>query len=177
MPSVEALTRIIDQLRAENDHLRSLLQAHGIAPPPVAPDVPEQPMDASSDRVVTKRSPMHEKIALLLSLFQGRQDVYARRWKSKAGRSDYSPVCVNEWKPGGCLSQKGNARIAPMQHTAPMMNGLLKITFAEGTFSAFIRCCGMIPVVSSPSISMKKTGAATCRWSLRPVAKTAFHAP
>lgn len=92
MPSIEALTRIIDQLRAENEQLRSLLQANGIAPLSVVPDVAEQPADASPDRAVTKRSPMHEKIALFLSLFQGRPDVYARRWESKAGRSGYSPV-------------------------------------------------------------------------------------
>ncbi len=107
MPTVNELMRTIDQLRAENEKLRSLLHAHSIASPPVVPDVPENPAETPSDRAVTKRSPMHEKIALFLSLFQGRPDVYARRWESKTGRSGYSPVCVNEWKHGVCLKPKG----------------------------------------------------------------------
>jgi len=40
-----------------------------------------------------------EKIRLFMSLFKGRDDVYARRWENKAGKWGYSPVCLNEWKP------------------------------------------------------------------------------
>ena len=43
-----------------------------------------------------------EKIRLFMSLFKGREDVYAKRWESGKGRSGYSPVCLNEWKPGLC---------------------------------------------------------------------------
>jgi len=38
-----------------------------------------------------------EKLSLFLSRFQGRTDVYAKRWENRAGRSGYSPVCKNEW--------------------------------------------------------------------------------
>lgn len=50
---------------------------------------------------------MAEKTALFLSLFQGRSDVFARRWEGKNGRAGYSPACKNEWKPGICLKPKG----------------------------------------------------------------------
>lgn len=43
-----------------------------------------------------------DKIRLFRSLFGGRSDVYALRWQSKAGKTGYSPVCGNEWKPGIC---------------------------------------------------------------------------
>lgn len=44
-----------------------------------------------------------EKIALFLSLFRGREDVYARRYYSlKTGKSGYVPACQNEWAPGLC---------------------------------------------------------------------------
>ncbi len=44
-----------------------------------------------------------EKITLFRRLFQGRQDVYARRFESKkTGRSGYQPVCENEWQRGVC---------------------------------------------------------------------------
>jgi hypothetical protein len=37
-----------------------------------------------------------------MSLFKGRDDLYAKRWESKEGRSGYAPVCLNEWKHGVC---------------------------------------------------------------------------
>jgi len=47
-----------------------------------------------------------EKISLFMSLFKGRDDVYAKRWQSKAGRSGYAPVCLNEWKSSLCRKPK-----------------------------------------------------------------------
>ena len=43
-----------------------------------------------------------EKISLFMSLFKGRDDVYAKRWQSNDGRSGYAPVCLNEWQSGLC---------------------------------------------------------------------------
>ena len=52
---------------------------------------------------VTKDSPADEKISLFLSLFRGRQDIYARRWESfRTGKSGYMPACKNEWVRGLC---------------------------------------------------------------------------
>ncbi len=47
-----------------------------------------------------------EKIELFMSLFKGREDVYAKRWQNKNGKSGYSPDCYNEWKPGVCNKPK-----------------------------------------------------------------------
>ena len=42
---------------------------------------------------------LQEKVDLFRSLFKGREDVFARRWYSKAsGKGGYQPVCQNEWK-------------------------------------------------------------------------------
>jgi superfamily II DNA or RNA helicase len=43
-----------------------------------------------------------EKISLFMSLFKGRDDIYAKRWQSKDSRSGYAPACLNEWKSGLC---------------------------------------------------------------------------
>lgn len=43
-----------------------------------------------------------EKIRLFMSLFKGRDDLYAKRWESMDGKSGYAPVCLNEWKRGLC---------------------------------------------------------------------------
>jgi superfamily II DNA or RNA helicase len=52
---------------------------------------------------ITNQSPEDDKIALFLSLFKGREDVYPRRFESaKTGKSGYSPACANEWAPGLC---------------------------------------------------------------------------
>ena len=44
-----------------------------------------------------------EKIALFLSLFRCREDVYPRLWENaKDGRKGYAPACRNEWFRGVC---------------------------------------------------------------------------
>lgn len=102
--NLEELTREIEQLRTENAELKALLHVHGIALPTVKTSVePAIPVAGA----VTKRSALADKVSLFMSLFQGRPDVYARHWESKDGRTGYSPVCRNEWKPGVCLKPKG----------------------------------------------------------------------
>ena len=52
--------------------------------------------------VVHEPTAMHklsaqEKVELFRSVFKGREDVFARRWYSKAsGKGGYQPVCQNE---------------------------------------------------------------------------------
>ena len=108
MPSIDDLMREIEQLRAENDMLKMLLKENGIALPVTVSDTDfSMNEETPTDTIITKRSSLPEKIALFLSLFQGRPDVYARRWENKNGRSGYSPACKNEWNPGVCLKPKG----------------------------------------------------------------------
>ena len=45
----------------------------------------------------------NEKIFLFMDLFQGRRDVFPKRWENqKTGKSGYSPACQNEWVRGVC---------------------------------------------------------------------------
>jgi len=56
---------------------------------------------------MNKNADEGEKIKLFMSLFKGRDDVYAKRWENKKkGTSGYSPSCLNEWKPV-CAKPKG----------------------------------------------------------------------
>ncbi len=58
--------------------------------------------------LVTKSSPLIDKVNLYLTIFQGREDVCAVRWKNlNTGKSGYSPFCKNEWKYGVCKKGKG----------------------------------------------------------------------
>ncbi|MEW6173691.1 MAG: DEAD/DEAH box helicase family protein [Bacillota bacterium] len=58
------------------------------------------------NKVLQKSITPTEKINLFMSLFRGREDVYAKRWENRNGKSGYTPVCLNEWKPGLCRKPK-----------------------------------------------------------------------
>jgi hypothetical protein len=55
---------------------------------------------------VNQNSSPGEKIKLFMSLFKGRENIYAKRWQNKNGKSGYTPACFNEWKPGICNKPK-----------------------------------------------------------------------
>jgi hypothetical protein len=56
---------------------------------------------------VDRTSDSPAKIRLFMSLFKGRDDVYAKRWENKdKGTSGYSPVCLYQWQPGVCGKPK-----------------------------------------------------------------------
>ena|GEM_PF-216364 len=61
---------------------------------PVAPETSETPAG------VHNGSTPSAKIELFMSLFTGRDDVFAKRWENaKKGIDGYAPVCHNEWLP------------------------------------------------------------------------------
>lgn len=61
----------------------------------------------NSSLTTNKKSDTTEKIKLFMSLFRGRDDVFARRWENnKKDKSGYSPACANEWCPGICQKPK-----------------------------------------------------------------------
>ena len=73
----------------------------------------EPPDDLLLSSINNFSDPM-EKITLYMSLFKGRDDVYAKRWENpKKGTSGYSPVCLNEWKPGLCRKPQGRCTSCP----------------------------------------------------------------
>ena len=71
-------------LRKENAELKSLLCAHGIEYKPKPTDVTDSVFSPISLPAI--KLSLDERIALFMSLFKGREDVFARRWFSKATR-------------------------------------------------------------------------------------------
>jgi hypothetical protein len=100
-----------EQLLVENIALREevkmLRYKLGIEEkPPLQPE-PQKMPNSFPEATVTQSSPPDEKINLFMSLFRGREDVYAKRWFSVKNKSSgYSPVCLNEWKTGVCNKGK-----------------------------------------------------------------------
>jgi len=67
----------------------------------------DEPADSTSFSDVNNTSDSISKIKLFMSLFKGREDVYAKKWESKKkATSGYSPVCLNQWKVGLCGKPK-----------------------------------------------------------------------
>lgn len=87
----------LEQAMSEIRRLQKLLDAHGIE---------------WRQKVTPVQHPAHnlspeEKIALFRSIFRGREDVFARRWFSRAsGKSGYQPVCRKEWNRDFCDKKK-----------------------------------------------------------------------
>lgn len=75
------------------------------------PDPEESAPQSTSEALpsgISNRSDSSEKVSLFMSLFKGRDDVYAKRWESKhKEKQGYSPSCLNEWRSGVCAKPKG----------------------------------------------------------------------
>jgi len=67
-----------------------------------------------------------DNIRLFASLFRGREDVFSKRWESRAGKSGYSPVCKNEWKRGLCLKPKGRCAECNNKEYIPLTAGHIR---------------------------------------------------
>src|SRR3990172_3582467 len=111
-----------DKLKAENKKLRTQLEVFNFFPNSIT-EMPvavaendkveislENPLGiltkTKSISVISQNSKPAEKIRLFMSLFKGREDIYAKRWQTKNGKSGYAKVCFNEWKPVVCNKPK-----------------------------------------------------------------------
>lgn len=66
-------------------------------------------------------SSTYEKINFFLSMFKGRENLYARRYYSaKTGKSGYTPVCGNEWVPGVCDKKRHKCPGCPNREFLPL---------------------------------------------------------
>lgn len=106
-------------LRKENTELRALLCAHGIEYKPRPTNVIDSIYSPVSLPVF--KLSLDERVALFMSLFKGREDVFARRWFSKStGKAGYQPVCINEWRRGICDKKTYKCAECPNRDFAPL---------------------------------------------------------
>jgi len=98
-------------LQKENLYLKSLLDAHGIAY--------QAPKSVPQIKLSTD-----EKIALFLSYFRGRDDIFAERYETKDGKSGYAPLCLNKFDPFLCgLLKKTPCRLCPNRRYRGLTDG------------------------------------------------------
>ncbi len=76
---------------------------------------------------VHRNSTTQEKIDLFLSMFRGREDVYARRFYNKKKESGgYAPVCKNEWRDGICDKKAHRCNECPNRELSPLTADVAK---------------------------------------------------
>ena len=111
----ERLLQEFKRLKDENRQLKDHLEHANIrnipdSVPELKPEknsLTAEQTNHSPDSILSNSSNASEKIGLFMSLFRGRDDVYAKRWENrKKGTSGYSPVCLNEWAAGICPKPK-----------------------------------------------------------------------
>ena len=103
----QRLLERIKELEAENTELKKRLGED------VVPVVHEP--------TAMQKLSAQEKVELFRSLFKGREDVFARRWYSKAsGKGGYQPVCQNEWNRQLCDKRNFKCAECPNRLFAPM---------------------------------------------------------
>jgi hypothetical protein len=103
------------RLIKENDRLKVQLEItkrkpseNRIAESTTEKNMPaDEPTDSNPFSDVKNTSDSISKIKLFMSLFKGRDDVYAKKWENKKkATSGYSPVCLNQWLVGLCGKPK-----------------------------------------------------------------------
>lgn len=143
----ETLLQKYDALLAENEALKeenlSLKIQLGLAEPlertPLKESTRQEVSMVEPYSFVTVKADPADKIRLFMSLFKGREDLYAKRWESKDGtKAGYSPVCQNERKPGLCRKFKVKCAFCDHRSYAPLdenaMDAHLRGKFVAGVY-------------------------------------------
>lgn len=116
LTDITALTSRIQELEKENSRLRAILNKNGISYTSKDDSLKENVAPAP---IVTYS--LEEKVAIFQGLFQGRSDVFAKRWYSETSKkSGYQPVCEREWNPDFCDKRKYKCADCPNRQFAPL---------------------------------------------------------
>lgn len=111
LTNITALTSRIQELEKENSRLRAILNKNGISYTFTDNSLQENVAPAP---VVTYS--LEEKVAIFQGMFQGRSDVFAKRWLVKQVKSRAISLCA---KGSGIASFATNGNInAPIAQTA-----------------------------------------------------------
>ena len=130
---------------------------------------------------VNTHSSAQQKIDLFLSLFKGREDVYAKRYHStKTGKSGYTTVCKNEWAYGLCDKKKYRCPDCPHREFLPLTAETVRAHLMGHDplgrdVPPFTPCGRTIPHGCWRRISMKRTGRRMSVRSAAAVKKRGLH--
>ena len=117
---VNVLAQRIQELEKENARLKAILDKNGIEYKYLEHRTCETNQTEVTP-VSTYQFTLQEKVAIFQNLFQGRDDVFARRWySSTTQKSGYQPVCKREWNHEFCDKRKYKCADCPSRQFAPL---------------------------------------------------------
>lgn len=116
-----ALKVKVKELEEENSRLKEMLAQHGIEYKCWSTPKESETLEAKPAPTSECKLSLQEKVAIFQELFQGRNDVFAKRWYScTTQKSGYQPVCINEWKMDICDKRKYKCADCPNRQYAPL---------------------------------------------------------
>ena len=117
---VRALTQRIQELEKENARLKAILDKNGIEYESFESKNCTH-NQVETHPVSTCQFTLQEKVAIFQSVFQGRDDVFAKRWySSTTQKSGYQPVCKREWNREFCDKRKYKCADCPNRQFASL---------------------------------------------------------
>ena len=117
---VSVLAQRIQELEKENARLKAILDKNGIEYKYLEHRTCETNQTEVTP-VSTCQFTLQEKVAIFQNLFQGRDDVFAKRWySSTTQKSGYQPVCTREWNREFCDKRKYKCADCPNRQFAPL---------------------------------------------------------
>ena len=117
---VNALAQRIQELEKENARLKAILDKNGIEYKSFESKI-SKTNHVEATPVSTCQFTLHEKVFIFQSVFQGRDDVFAKRWySSSTQKSGYQPVCKREWNREFCDKRKYKCADCPNKQFAPL---------------------------------------------------------
>ena len=75
--------------------------------------------------IIDKDAEIQRRLDVFRGLFRGREDVYAQRFVSKAGKAGYQPVCKNRWSDG-CVEHKRKCEGCSFREFVPLEESVIR---------------------------------------------------
>jgi hypothetical protein len=121
-PEVTSLEKRLREIEDEREKLLADLRAlRQVQPKWGHPSKQGCPHFLGSPAASRVPATSEEKVALFLSLFRCRQDVFPRLWENaRKGIKGYAPACRNEWLAGICRKPKTKCSECPAQAFLPL---------------------------------------------------------
>ena len=103
----------IQELETENARLKGF--GPSLLSEPESPQYGSKPIRP----IIDKDAEIQRRLDVFRGLFRGREDVFAQRFVSKAGKAGYQPVCKNRWSDG-CVEHKYKCEGCPFREFIPL---------------------------------------------------------
>lgn len=97
-----------------------------------------------------KEIELQRRLDLFRDLFRGREDVYAQRFVSKAGKAGYQPVCKNRWS-AGCQEHRYKCEGCHLREFVPLDDSVLRRHLGRNAKDRDV--IGIYPILGDNTVS------------------------